>query len=309
MSDEPKPKKKKNRAISLLLKLLRYGIAILGIWWIVNQLQWRDHVNLVTKPDLSVVSVPVVGEADPNRSFYNIIDPDTGAERRAFDDELVSRADRKTVDVMRDGKRVEFEMLGMQLEIDPTTHSSASRKAKQLLVRESSTAPAQWIKPDEVAGKFTVKTPRPALEVGLKSMLRDANPWLLVAALAIFPLTCILTTFRWLELLKPLGVRLPFFRAFALNMVGNFYSTFLPGSSSGDFIKAYLAAKTTPHKTNVVLSVFIDRVIGLITLVGLGGVLSAYQYFTATDRNSPTARACMQVALGAAFIYVCMLMA
>lgn len=306
MPNESNKKTSKNRAISLLLRLLRYGVAILGIWWIVNQLQWYDHVNLVTD-DLDVVSVKVVGDVELNQGGFTIIDPETHARRRVSEEQVVTRADRKHLVLDHNGERKKVEMLGMQLEVDPTAHSAAAAKARRVLVRDPSTSRGQWIDPKEISNGFIVKTPRPALEVGLKSMLQNSNRLLLVASLLVFPLTYILTTYRWLELLKPLGVRLPFFRAFALNMVGCFYSTFLPGSSSGDFVKAYFAAKNTPHKTHVVLSVFIDRVIGLISLVGLGGVLSAYQYFTAPDHNSPTARACMQVAIGATVIYFLML--
>ncbi len=290
--------------LKFVLTFLRWGIAVVGIIWIVQQLNWYDHVNLVT-PELRVVNAKVInsnGASDANTMTdrYTIIDPVSGAERVVLIDELLSQPDRKYVTV---DSGVKQRLLGMQLDLsDPKLP-----RAKRLLVGNDLQSPGQWVDPSELPGGFSVKTPRPPLEIGLRSMLRGADWRLLALALAIFPLTFILTTYRWQRLLRPLEITLPFMRALSLNMAGFFYSTFLPGSSSGDFIKAYLAAKNTPHKTRAVLSVFIDRVLGLLALVMLGGTMATVQYLRSGDTSSPTARACLQVAIGS--VAICMAMA
>jgi uncharacterized protein (TIRG00374 family) len=53
----------------------------------------------------------------------------------------------------------------------------------------------------------------------------------------------------------------------------------VPGTTGGDLIKAYYAAKQTADlRTRAVMSVLIDRAIGLMALVLLGGAMAAYQW-------------------------------
>ena len=71
---------------------------------------------------------------------------------------------------------------------------------------------------------------------------------------------------RWL--LQAIGYRISFARALTLYMVGHFFNAFMIGVVGGDFIKAYYVSKeTTEKRTEVVSTVFIDRIIGLIALV------------------------------------------
>ena len=81
-------------------------------------------------------------------------------------------------------------------------------------------------------------------------------------------------------------------------MVGAFYNTFLPGSTGGDVVKAVYAAKqTTTHRTRAVMSVIIDRVLGLIALVLLGGTMATYQWIKLPSTD-PAAHRCDQIAIG-----------
>ena len=45
-------------------------------------------------------------------------------------------------------------------------------------------------------------------------------------------------------------------------------------------LKAYYVQKHTTHRTRAVMSVVVDRVVGLLALVIMGGVMAAYQFFT-----------------------------
>jgi glycosyltransferase 2 family protein len=75
----------------------------------------------------------------------------------------------------------------------------------------------------------------------------------------------------------------------------------MPGSTGGDVLKAYYASRHTPYRTRAVLSVFVDRLIGLIALVILGGTMAAAQYFTGAPQD-PATRACGRIALVSALI-------
>jgi uncharacterized protein (TIRG00374 family) len=138
--------------------------------------------------------------------------------------------------------------------------------------------------------------------------VRGANPMLLWAAVAIFPITLIITSLRWNVLLKTVGIRMGAGRAFVINMVGAFYNTFMPGSTGGDVLKAWYAAKLAPDKrTRAVMSVIVDRVVGLLALIVLGGAMAGYlawsaQRGTTEHANELVAQKCLQVAIGAIVI-------
>jgi len=110
------------------------------------------------------------------------------------------------------------------------------------------------------------------------AMVQQANPVYLAASVLIFPLTFLITGIRWHWLMQMIGIRIGLARAFVLNMVGAFYNTFMPGSTGGDVLKAYYASKFTAMRTHAVMSVIVDRVIGLLALIILGGVMAAWQY-------------------------------
>jgi hypothetical protein len=142
------------------------------------------------------------------------------------------------------------------------------------------------IQPDEVLindaghGKLipdqSITTPLPPVQIGVRHLLASARHLYLLLSILVFPLTFIITAFRWQELLKALDVRLPIERTFVLNMVGAFFNTFMPGSTGGDVLKAYYVALQTHHRTRAVMSVVVDRVIGLLALIILGGTMAGY---------------------------------
>lgn len=106
--------------------------------------------------------------------------------------------------------------------------------------------------------------------------LRTANWWWFLPGLAAVGLTTILQTWRWQWLLEVQGIRPGFLRTYAMNLVGMFFNLFLPGGTGGDLIKMYYASREAPgKKAAAVLSVFMDRVVGLFALIFLAGVISA----------------------------------
>ena len=165
----------------------------------------------------------------------------------------------------------------------------------------------RFVDPAQVKGGFTLDVPQPRVQTGVLAMVRRADARLLLASLAVIPITVMFTTLRWHRLLRALGIGMSLSRAFVLNMVGAFYNSFMPGSTGGDVLKAYYAAKSAPQqRTAAVMSVIIDRVLGLIALVILGGSLAAIQYARAGDHTDPSSRACLQVAIAAATMLTCM---
>ncbi len=97
--------------------------------------------------------------------------------------------------------------------------------------------------------------------------LRQARPTLLAAAFGAYGLIMVLNAVRWQLLLKAQSLPLPFADAFRLSMAGFFFNCILPGAVSGDIIKIAMASRHHPDsKTEVALSIFLDRLLGMFGL-------------------------------------------
>lgn len=86
--------------------------------------------------------------------------------------------------------------------------------------------------------------------------------------------TILLGVIRWRMVLRVQGLNLSFGRATGISFVAHFFNSFLLGSTGGDLMKAYYAARETKHrKTEAVTTVFVDRLIGLWAMLLFAGVM------------------------------------
>jgi len=83
--------------------------------------------------------------------------------------------------------------------------------------------------------------------------------------LGIFIMGQILIGLRWWLLLASQSIFIDFWAAVRLYFLGWFYNNFMPGSVGGDLLRAWYVTKHTDKKFEAVLSVFVDRVIGLLS--------------------------------------------
>lgn len=105
------------------------------------------------------------------------------------------------------------------------------------------------------------------------SGLKDGWPWF-VAAQGLFLGCFVITILRWRLLLSALGVSISAKDGVRLGMVGLFFNQFAPGGTGGDLVKAYYAAREHPEsRPEAILSVVLDRVIGLTGLMVLAGIV------------------------------------
>ncbi len=80
--------------------------------------------------------------------------------------------------------------------------------------------------------------------------------------------TILLSVIRWRQVLEVHGLQLSFGRAMEISIVAHFFNSFLLGATGGDLIKAYYAARETHHKkVEAVGTVFVDRIVGLFSLL------------------------------------------
>jgi hypothetical protein len=89
-----------------------------------------------------------------------------------------------------------------------------------------------------------------------------------VASFAFMGMTIFLGMLRWRMVLGVQGLNLPIGRAAEISLVAHFFNSFLLGSSGGDLMKAYYTARETHHlKTEAVVTVLADRLIGLLSML------------------------------------------
>ena len=99
----------------------------------------------------------------------------------------------------------------------------------------------------------------------LAETFRRINPGVLALVLVIFVLAQILIGLRWWLLLRSQSVFIGFWAAVRLYFLGWFYNNFMPGSVGGDLLRAWYVTKHAHKKFEAVLSVFVDRAIGLLS--------------------------------------------
>lgn len=107
------------------------------------------------------------------------------------------------------------------------------------------------------------------------------TPSLGLAAFAFWLLgPCVLGATRWLLLLKGAGYAISWKDAFKLQLTGFFFNSAMPGAVGGDLVKVVYVIKQNPSrgKTPAMMSVLIDRVIGLGGLFTIGMILALISF-------------------------------
>jgi len=98
--------------------------------------------------------------------------------------------------------------------------------------------------------------------------LRSIDAGMFALSILLMGATIVLGIIRWRMVLRVQGLELPLGRAAEISLVAHFFNSFLLGTAGGDVMKAYYAARETHHKkTEAVLTVLVDRVIGLWSML------------------------------------------
>jgi uncharacterized protein (TIRG00374 family) len=293
---------------------LRWGIAVVGVWFVVKNISLHDTVRMQDPADGRPVTVRLAEPARSEDQQFVVYDPHDSTQTLSVPREkLVARSQFDRLQILtEDGSKKTVDVLGLKVPADPETRVnhwpllvSEPRSLLQRFLGRMEGA-AWTVSPLRVVGggyKQDVLS-YPLVDDGLVNVVKRADHSYLLAALLIFPLNYVITSFRWKRLLSALEIPIGAARAFHINMVGAFYNTFMPGSTGGDLLKAYYAAKHTHHKTRAVLSVVVDRIIGLVALILLGGTMATIKALASGDWHDPVTRKCLQVAIGSAAILV-----
>ena len=108
---------------------------------------------------------------------------------------------------------------------------------------------------------------------GLLTTLAEAEPALLAGALACFAVPILILAVRWWYLLRMVAIRVGLWESVRLTFLGYFFNYLVPGMVSGDLVKAYYACKHTQRKAAALVSIFVDRMIGLLQFALLPAVV------------------------------------
>jgi len=98
--------------------------------------------------------------------------------------------------------------------------------------------------------------------------LRAVAPAALALSVLCVGMTIGIGVVRWRMVLKAAGLELSLLRIAEISLVAQFFNSFLLGSTGGDLLKAYYAARETRHlKAEAVTTVFVDRLLGLFSML------------------------------------------
>ncbi len=104
--------------------------------------------------------------------------------------------------------------------------------------------------------------------------LRLIKPVCFAWSLVFMGTTIFLGVMRWRLVLETQGIHLAARRATGISFVAHFFNSFLLGSTGGDVIKAFYAARETHHKkAEAVVTVMVDRLIGLWSMLAFAGIM------------------------------------
>jgi uncharacterized protein (TIRG00374 family) len=111
---------------------------------------------------------------------------------------------------------------------------------------------------------------------GILTNLKNANVKLLAVGFLLLAPVYPIQAARWWLLMRSRGMDVSLRRAFRLVMVGCFFNYCMPGTTGGDVIKAFYAAKGSDRRADAVMSVIFDRITGLLGLVLLAGTAGLF---------------------------------
>ncbi|MFP4310291.1 MAG: YbhN family protein [Desulfococcaceae bacterium] len=116
----------------------------------------------------------------------------------------------------------------------------------------------------------------PNLE-SIRSALLSADPYLVLLAASLHILGFLICSYRWRLLLLAQGADFSMGELVLSYLVGMFFNSFLPGTMSGDVVRAMDTAGRAGSMGRSMLVVFVERLTGMIALLVMtGAVLTVF---------------------------------
>jgi hypothetical protein len=144
---------------------------------------------------------------------------------------------------------------------------------EKLLLKTGPPWARQPTQPRDAADFQPIPGTNQVIRTGFASSIAELRPSLLAAGFAAFFFTMPVVAVRWRVLLRTAQIHIPLWEAMRLTFLGQFFNTVVPGTVGGDLVKAYYVSKHTTNKAAALISVMMDRVLGLTELTLLAGVM------------------------------------
>ena len=120
-----------------------------------------------------------------------------------------------------------------------------------------------------------------------KELWAVMTPANVALGLALVGLSTYLSAWRWILLLRARGIAISQSYGVSLYLIGIFFNHALPGSVGGDVVRGYyLVADYPGHRLDAILSVLIDRVLGLYSFFILALVAVIIDWRFVTEQES-----------------------
>ena len=109
---------------------------------------------------------------------------------------------------------------------------------------------------------------------GFLTYWRNLDPLLFALGAFCYFLTALIAGARWWWLLRVNGTDVSLLETLRFTWIGIFFNTVMPGNTGGDVVKALYIMKRCPgHRVPVLVSVIVDRVLGLGSLAVLAAIV------------------------------------
>lgn len=99
--------------------------------------------------------------------------------------------------------------------------------------------------------------------------------WAVVFALGLYFAAVLVTSVKWWVLARAQGLQVPWRVLAQYTLVAAFFNNFLPANVGGDVVRGYGVARYTRRPLESVVSVVMDRLVGLLAFVGMAALAGA----------------------------------
>ena len=156
-----------------------------------------------------------------------------------------------------------------QIAFQPDESTTAEREAWPASLREALGGGDLDVRRGEGEGGVAVDW-----KPGLPRAFGGMDPLGVASAMALFVTALLFGVTRWWRLLSLAGCRTRWTSCFRLTYLGLFFNIVVPGLTGGDLVKALMVTRENPQKrAEALVSVVVDRIIGLVVLTLLAGVV------------------------------------
>ena len=129
------------------------------------------------------------------------------------------------------------------------------------------------------------------LAPGFLTYWRNLDVTLFVLGAACYFVTVLVAGARWWWLLRVNGLQVTLLESLRFTWIGVFFNTVVPGATGGDLIKAIYIMKHCPgQRVPALVSVIVDRVLGLASLAILGAVSCCSPWIDSANLRSRSGR-------------------